>query len=88
MVRYYCDRCKKQIKIGDYDFPMRFQTLKDEPPAIGSYRGEVSEVKESPYKSDRNDYDNYVYRSKNLCVNCQKELDLMVNEYMGVKKRK
>ena len=91
MIKVYCDRCKKQIKSGTNGyFGNRFNDLPGVTPEINSYRGEVSQV--MSYKSkfakdeENKPITDFYYLGKTLCANCQKELDLMVNEYMGVKR--
>lgn len=88
MIKVYCDRCKKQIpssKPGRLWTGYDFANNPDIP--VGSYRGEVSEKCEDRVKKDDGS-SFYYYAGRTLCPNCQKELDLMVTEYMGVKKRK
>lgn len=88
MIKVYCDRCKKQIpssKSGRLWTGYDFANSPDIP--VGSYRGGVSEKCEDCIKKDDGS-SIYYYAGRTLCPNCQKELDLMVTEYMGVKKRK
>lgn len=92
MIKVYCDRCKKIISGGEAIFYRRFSDPKDYAPEIGSYRGEVVGVQEQKLGKDfaekHPDFPDYSYTpTMRLCHNCQKELDLMVTEYMGVKKR-
>lgn len=94
MIKYYCDRCKKQIKSADTEANFdRFYNLNNERPEIGTHRGEVHKVIKDKWYSDNKNRDDssdtsegytpYYYSRQCLCANCQKELDLLVTEYMG-----
>ncbi len=82
MIKIYCDRCKRVLKNhGPY-----YSDNNSNGPENGSYFGKAEKiVYQSKNDADENPF--WYGARQDLCENCQKELNLMVTEFMGVKKR-